>query len=327
MHSLDIDQLKTFLAIVEARNFTRAAERVNKTQSAVSMQMKKLEETLGKNLFFREGRGISISADGERLIGYARDIVDKSNEAVAAFDDAALRGSVYLGTADDYAERFLPAILAGFSRSNPLVEVSVTCENSYGLDKRIGAGELDMAVVTHNEIARSSELIRTEPLVWVTSSRHIVHTTKPVPLALGSPHCIWRKAATDALDRAGVEHRLLFSSYSATVVSAAVLSGLAVAVLPESALRPGMRVLSNSERFPPLPDCQIGLLRSGRPRTDVTEALARHIRISLASMGNADGSYIDQAMDPFGVEDKVMTDIDNIARPPRPASQQTLEGA
>ncbi|MEN0040658.1 MAG: LysR substrate-binding domain-containing protein [Pseudomonadota bacterium] len=300
---LDIDQLRTFLAVVETQNFTRAANRVAKTQSAVSMQMKKLEETVGRPLFDRVGRGITLSADGTRLVPFARDIVERSSEALAAFDDNALRGEVHLGTADDYAERFLPAILAGFSETNPLVEVCVTCENSFQLDGRIGAGELDMAVVTHNEVARRSELIRKERLVWVTSARHIVHTQKVVPLALGSPHCIWRASALEALTKAGVEHRLLYASYSATVVGAAVLAGLAVAVLPESALRPGMRVLDSHNRFPPLPACEIGLLHGQREKTAASRALADHIRVCIQSLPamsqRPDGSYIEFTMDPF----------------------------
>ncbi|MEL6751976.1 MAG: LysR substrate-binding domain-containing protein, partial [Pseudomonadota bacterium] len=297
--TLDLEQLRTFLAVCETASFTQAADRVAKTQSAVSMQIKKLEETVGRKLFLREGRKVTISADGEKLIGFARDLVDTSSQALAAFDEEALQGSVHLGTADDYAERFLPAILAGFSRQNPLVEVSVLCENTASLAKRVKAGELDMAVVTHNEVRSHSELIRTEPLQWVTSKAHITHSMQPVPLALGSPHCIWRRDAMAALKEKGIAHRLLYSSYSATVVGAAVLSGLAVAVLPESAIRPGMRVLSNTEKFPKLPDCQIGLLRGTRDKTDVTEALATHIRRSLASMGNREHLFMDGLMNPF----------------------------
>lgn len=299
MQTLDLDQLRSFLAVCETSSFTKAADAVAKTQSAVSMQIKKLEETVGKRLFIREKRTVSLSPDGTRLVPYARELVEKSNEALAAFDDTALRGSVHLGTADDYAERFLPAILAGFSQSNPLVEVSVVCENTTGLVKRIKSGELDMALVTHNEVRSHSELIRTEPLQWVSSPGHTVHLTRPIPLALGSPHCVWRKEALNALTQRGIRHRLLYSSYSATVVGAAVLAGLAVAVLPESAVRPGMRILGEKEGFPTLSDCQIGLLRGDRDKTDVTEALTLHIRHSLNSMGNYDMNYINHVMKPF----------------------------
>ncbi len=306
MQTLDIDQLRTFIAVVETLSFTQAADKVARTQSAVSMQMKKLEETVGKKLFRRQGRGIEISAEGYRLEGYARDIVERSVEALAAFDDSALRGSVYLGTADDYAERFLPTILAGFSRSNPLVEVSVVCENTFGLTNRIRAGELDMAIVTHNEAKLHSELVRVEPLLWVTSARHSVHNNDPLPVALGSPQCIWRKAAMEALDDVGRPFRMLYTSYSATVVGAAVTAGLAVSVQPESALRPGMRVLTERDGFPTLPECQIGFLRGSREKTDVTEALASHIKASLEAITAPEYSL-----------DSLTVDVDTIARPVR----------
>ncbi len=281
MYSLDTDQLRTFLAIEQTGSFTKAANIVAKTQSAVSMQIKKLEENVGKQLFLRLGRNIQLTSDGHKLVAYAREIIDASNRAMAAFDEEALRGNVYLGTADDYAERFLPTILAGFSESNPFVEVSVVCENTYGLRQRIKSGELDVAIVTHNEAREQSELIRREPLLWVTSARHNIHMQNPLPLALGSPHCIWREAAMSALNDANREFRMLYTSFSATVVGSAVLAGLAVSVQPESALRPGMRVLTERDGFPELAQAEIGMLRGRRERNTVSEALISHIRQSL----------------------------------------------
>ncbi|MGI9365877.1 MAG: LysR substrate-binding domain-containing protein [Rhizobiaceae bacterium] len=284
MYTLDTDQLKTFLAVEQTLSFTKAADMVARTQSAVSMQIKKLEETLGKQLFFRMGRSIKLTGDGHKLVPYAREIVDASNRALAAFDDQALSGSVYLGTADDYAERFLPSILAGFSQSNPFVEVSVTCENSGDLQKRIRSGELDVAIVTHSDTRENSELIRCEPLLWVGSQRYNIQSLSPIPLALGGPNCVWRMAAISALEQANLDHKLMYTSFSATVVGAAVLAGLAVSVLPESALRPGMQVLGERDGFPPLPQCEIGLIRSRRESTEATEALVNHIKRSLDTL-------------------------------------------
>jgi len=290
MYTLDTDQLRTFLAVEQTLSFTKAAEVVSKTQSAVSMQIKKLEENVGKPLFHRYGRSIELTHAGHKLVGYAREMIEISNRAVAAFDEEALRGHVYLGTADDYAERFLPNILAGFSESNPLVEVSVVCENTYGLRQRIKSGELDVAIVTHNEAREHSELIRREPLLWVTSSRHRIHRQDVVPLALGSPHCIWREAAVEALERVNRHYRMLYTSFSATVVGSAVLAGLAVSVQPESALRPGMRILTEQDGFPELPQCEIGILRGKRETNDATEALTTHIRRSLDAITTPDYS-------------------------------------
>ena len=306
MVTLDTDQLRTFLAVEQTLSFTKAAQIVFKTQSAVSMQIKKLEESVGKELFHRLGRSIQLTSDGHKLVGYAREIIEASNRAMAAFDEEALRGSVYLGTADDYAERFLPAILAGFSESNPLVEVSVVCENTYGLRQRIKSGELDVAIVTHNEAREHSELIRREPLLWVTSARHNTHLQDPLPLALGSPHCIWREAAVDTLQKQEKNFRMLYTSFSATVVGSAVLAGLAVSVQPESALRPGMRVLTERDGFPDLPDCEIGLLRGKREKSPVTEALVDHILKSLNTLHVPDYALMSQSVS-----------VDSIARPPK----------
>src|SRR6187455_1361876 len=141
---IDVDQLRTFVAIVETGSFTKAAEVVHKTQSAVSMQMKRLEERLGKAIFARDGRASKLTDDGERLLDYARRIIKLNVEALAAFDDADLSGRVRLGVPDDYADRYLPEIMARFSRAYPGVEFTVMCEESIDLIKRIEADEIDL---------------------------------------------------------------------------------------------------------------------------------------------------------------------------------------
>jgi DNA-binding transcriptional LysR family regulator len=142
MPHLDVDQLKTFLAIVDSGSFTRAAEEVNKTQSAVSMQMKRLEEQLGRPLFSKDGRGTKFTRDGERLIDYARRIVALSDEAVSAFTKPDITGTVRFGTPDDYAEFFLPVILGRFARTHPQVTVDVECVPSSELMGRTARGEM-----------------------------------------------------------------------------------------------------------------------------------------------------------------------------------------
>ena len=142
---IDVDQLRTFIAIVETGSFTKAAEVVHKTQSAVSMQMKRLEERLGKAIFARDGRASKLTEDGDRLLDYARRIIKLNVEALAAFDDAELAGRVRLGLPDDYADRYLPEIMARFSRAYPSVELTVTCEPSVELVERIDSNELDLA--------------------------------------------------------------------------------------------------------------------------------------------------------------------------------------
>ncbi|TBW37239.1 LysR family transcriptional regulator [Siculibacillus lacustris] len=284
--TLDLDQLRTFVAIAESGSFTRAADTVHKTQSAVSMQMRRLEERIGKPIFTRDGRQSRLSEDGERLLAHARRLLRLNDETLALFGEAELTGRVRLGTADDYADRFLPEILARFAASNPRAEVTVVCAPTPMLAEAIVAGELDVAIITHVRDRGTAEVIRREPLLWVASQRHCAADLDPLPVALGRPTCDWRRAALEALEAVGRRHRLLYVSWNSSAVGAAVLAGLAVSVLPESALRPGMRVLGEAEGLPRLPPVEIGLLRSrGRP-TEVVAALAGHIVSSLDNLSN-----------------------------------------
>jgi DNA-binding transcriptional LysR family regulator len=280
----DVDQLKTFIAIVDTGSFTRAADVVHKTQSAVSMQMKRLEERVGRPIFARDGRGAKLTEDGDRLLDYARRIVHISREAVSAFSNDALKGRVRLGLPDDYAERYLPEILARFSRSNPLVEVTVVCEPSYLLTELVGRDEIDLAIITHASRKPVGEVIRQEPLLWVTSQRSLAHEGPVLPLALSHPACVWREAAIAKLEQIERPHRVLYSSRNFAAVGAAVMAGLAVTVLPESAIRAGMRVLGPAEGFPPLPNCKIALVRNPSSVTDTVQGLADHIVASLDNM-------------------------------------------
>jgi DNA-binding transcriptional LysR family regulator len=284
---LDVDQLRAFIAIAETGSFTKAAEVVNKTQSAVSMQMKRLEERLDRPIFARDGRASKLTEDGQRLLDYARRIVKLNVETIAAFSDAELSGRVRLGVPDDYADRYLPEIMARFSRAYPGVELTVICEPSVDLLERIDASEIDLAIVTNCETKRAAETFRRERLLWVTSSRHSTHSESPLPLALGRPTCSWRRIAVERLETAGRAHRVIYSSSSAGAVAAAVLAGLAVSVLPESGLRPGMRVLTAAEGFPELPSCRIGLVRNSHDSSALADALAEHIVSSLDNLSEA----------------------------------------
>ncbi len=281
---LDLDQLSTFVAIVDSGSFTRAAESVHRTQSAVSMQMRRLEERLGRSLFERDGRSNRLTEEGERLLGFARRLLQLNRETMAAFDDTSLEGQIRIGMPDDYAERFLPEIMARFSRSNPRVEMSVVCEPTVNLAELVRRGQLDIAVVTKCDDVQSAEIVRAEPLLWVTSANHTVHEEIVLPTAFGRPTCAWRAQATAALDRMGREYRILFTSWSATVILAAVQAGLAVSALAECALRPGMRVLGEADGFPLLNDVHIGILRGRTKNPAVTEALASHIADSLDNL-------------------------------------------
>ncbi|WAP70398.1 LysR family transcriptional regulator [Jiella pelagia] len=282
---LDLDQLRSFVAIVDTGSFTKAAEDVFKTQSAVSMQIRRLEERLGASLFERNGRSIQLTDAGSRLLAYARRMLTLSQETLSAFDQQAMQGQVRIGLPDDYAERFLPEILARFTRSNPLVELQIACEPSSNLADHVDKGRLDVALVADCTISQvAAEIVRSEPLHFMTSAAHDVHEEAVLPLALGRLNCCWRAEGLKALDDAGRRYKVLFSSWSAQIVASAILAGLAVGVLPECALRPGMRVLGKQDGFPQLKDNEIGVIRARNAESPVVSALVEHIRDSLANL-------------------------------------------
>jgi len=284
MPNLDIDLLKTFLAISDAGSFTRAAEEVNKTQSAVSMQMKRLEEVLGRPLFARDGRASRFTPDGERLVEYARRLVALNDEAVSTFKRPDLTGTVRFGTPDDYADRFLPEILARFARTHPLVTVDVDCLSSSVLAERTRRGEMDLALVTFGCNLSTNEPVRREPLVWVTSARHSTHLLEVLPLAVSHGGCEWRSAVLSALEKTGRRYRVAYSSPNSNAVNAAVQSGLAVGAVPDLCVRPGMRILTEKDGFPPLGHFDIGLMRKAGKSSSAVEALARHVAESLGNI-------------------------------------------
>jgi DNA-binding transcriptional LysR family regulator len=280
---LDTDQLRSFLAIVDCGSFTRAAERVHKTQSAVSMHIRRLEEQLGCALFVKHGRGARLTAEGERLIEFARRIIQVEAGALAALSRKGLRGSVRLGIPDDYAESFLAEIVARFNRRHPLVEVSVVCEASTELAAQVAVGALELALVTDHEGINGLELLREEPLVWVAAERFRLEEGAPIPLALGSATCIWRRATETALTASPGLTRARFFSKNFTAIGTVVRAGLAATILPASMVGPGLRLLGRDEGLPELPLTRMGLIHApGRP-TEEASALAEAIRGTISA--------------------------------------------
>ncbi len=279
--NLDVDVMKTFIAIADLGSFARAAEEVNKTQSAVSMQMKRLEETLGRPVFVRDGRQNRLAADGERLLEYARRIVRLNDEVLTSFTQPELTGLVRLGTPDDYADRFLPEILARFARTHPLVQVDVECRASHELAECVRRGNLDLALVSCEPAHIGVEIVRSEALSWVTSMRHCAHEQEVLPLAVSNAGCEWRRMAIEALEAAGRAYRIAYSSANSNAVNAAVLAGLAVGAIPDLVMRPGMRRLTEAEGFPELGAFDIGLVRTQAKPSGAADALAHHIAESL----------------------------------------------
>ncbi len=280
--TLEPELLRSFVAIAETGSFTAAAHRVHRTQSAVSMQIKRLEELLGRELFAREGRAVSLTRDGELLLGHARRILHAHVLALAAFDRSALAGEVTIGSPDDYASTFLPRILARFAESHARVHVNVVCQPSVELVRCLADRTVDLALVTQGSGERGGIVVHREPLVWVTSALHRAHEQEPLPLAVFQPSCLFRRLATESLAARGRATRIAYTSVSIAGVHAALDSGLAVSALLRSSVRPGQRVLDERDGFPPLPNIGITLQRASRepsPLIDrLEEAILDHFR-------------------------------------------------
>jgi DNA-binding transcriptional LysR family regulator len=286
--NLDIDLLKTFIAIAETGGFTRAADEVHKTQGAVSMQMKRLEDILGRPVFVREGRQNKLTVDGQRLLDFARRIVRLNDEAVITFAKPELTGIVRFGVPDDYADNVLPEFMARFARTHPMVQVDVDCQGGSALIALAREGKIDLALISAEAGTPGIEVVRREQLVWVTSVRHCVHESEVIPLAVSQIGCAWRENTFQQLDSWNRRYRVAYASHNSNAIKAAVLSGLAVAAIPRVSVTPGMRILTEADGFPRLMNFEIGLvLAPGKPNAAV-EALAKHIRDSLA--------YLDQPL-------------------------------
>ena len=276
---LESDVLRTFVAIAESGSFTHAAGQIYRSTSAVSMQIKRLEETLGHSLFVREARQVRLTPAGETLLGYARRLLRLNEEAVAQFRQPTLQGRVRFGTPADVGTRIMPGLLALFARSHPGVEVDVSVARSIDMIERIDAGELDLALVTIGNLGQDDsrgEPVHSEPLVWAGRSGGIAALRSPLPLALASPDCAWRRQALDALDRIGRHYRVAYSSEQTSGQEAAMIADLAIAPYPASLLRPPLQCLDGQYGLPQLGDYRINLLR-GSNRSEAVGILAEQV--------------------------------------------------
>ena len=230
---LDLDQLQSFCAIADCGSFTEAARRVNKTQSAVSMQIKRLEERLGQVLLTRDGRSVALTEHGDALYARARRMLRINAEIMDVFSDGDLKGSIRFGVPDDYAVRLLPVILSSFQRTHPKIVVDLRCQPSEELLEGMKKGKYDLIVFTQGTNHEYGELFRTEPMYWVAAQGGQSLNMDPLPIAGGQP-CCWKENAVEVLDRIGREYRVAYTSCNALGIASAVLTDLAVGFLPRA---------------------------------------------------------------------------------------------
>ncbi|MES2820072.1 MAG: LysR substrate-binding domain-containing protein [Pseudomonadota bacterium] len=273
--AIDTELLRTFVAIADHGGFTRAGEQVNRTQSAISMQMKRLEEdVVQRALFERDGRQVRLTPEGQVLLGYARRILRLHSELLSTLREPHMVGSVRIGTPDDYVMRFLPGILSRFAQAYPLVQVEVHCESSMQLLQR---QDLDLSIITREPGNEIGQLLRQERFVWAQALGFSPHEQTTLPLAMFNSDCFCRIWACNALEAIERDYRVAYSSPSLSAIMAVVSAGLAVTAQLQSLITADMRILGEAEGLPELPMCSIMLLRNPLSQSPVIECLAEHI--------------------------------------------------
>ena len=282
---LDNDILRTFVAIAESGSFTTAADRVFRTPSAVSMQIKKLGEQLNATLFLRDARSVLLTESGETLLPYARRMLTLSNEAVGRFRMPEMKGVVRLGAPDDIGERFMPTILRRFAEVYPLLMVDLTVDTSGQLRRRLQEQRLDLTLVNcaPGMVSHEGEVIHTEQLVWAGAKCGTAHLRDPLPVSIWEDGCCWRADALSRLDKEKRPYRIAYLSAHTMAQRAAVIADLAVAPLPRSYLTDDMTALGSRQGLPDLGSFEVRLL-TGAETSDTIQAVADSVRYAFSEM-------------------------------------------
>ena len=272
---LPIDLLQTFTSVAQTGSFTRAGQAQHITQSAVSMQMKRLEGILEQPLFGKKGRSLYLTPAGETLLEHASRILSAHNDAVAAFSSPSLFGRIRFGCAEDYASRVLPMVLSGFRKAFPRIRVDIISTLSTELYERLLREELDLCLLEGG--TWGGRVVHREPVVWVTSRTGTAHTEEPLPLAVYHEGCICRKWGLEALRKADRKYWIAFVSPSSSGILAAVKAGLAVSPIGIDSLDDSLRVLGPENGFPILPVYEISLHQSRSADTEITSCFANYV--------------------------------------------------
>lgn len=260
--SYDTALLQAFLTVHQTQGFTRAAEQLNLTQSAVSHQIRRLEELVGRPLFHRTTRRLALTTDGEDFLRLAQGIVQAQEALARHFRCSPIEGTVRFGVPESFMREGLPQLLRQFARSCPKVRLEVSVGLTLDLGSLVRERELDLAVVVSLPGAVPGRRLQRLPMVWAAAEGFAWSRADSLPLAYSPPPCVCRQIAIDALRQAGIAWHAAFSSHSLHDLRAVALSGLAVAPFTRDNLRPGMVVLDAQHGMPPLPALDFTLVYS-----------------------------------------------------------------
>ncbi|MBB6487843.1 LysR substrate-binding domain-containing protein [Rhizobium lusitanum] len=283
---IESDLLRTFLVISETCNFSLAAQRIGRTQSAVSAQIRRLEETVGETLFERNARGAVLTRAGNQLLPYAQRVIELLNEAAATIRTKPLDGPVRIGIPEEYSQTILPAALAAFAIRHPAVEVTVSCDYTSRNLEALERDELDLAVVFDWSNQNTGEILCVDPTVWVTSLVHRLHEASPLPIAVYRNSTWCRDFALRSLEQAGLRYRVAFIADTGSGLKSAVLAGLAVSTLSRSNIPHGCRELTIEDGFPPVDASRVVLRRNPYHSSPAIRELAEMVREAFRPMSS-----------------------------------------
>lgn len=277
---LDNVALKSFIAIAETGAFSQAADMVGRTQSAVSLQIKRMEESLGCLLFERTSRSVKLTEQGEIFLGYAKRIIELQREVYSRLKEPDIEGEIRLGTPEDFATHYLPEVLATFRKHHPRVQLNVSCDLTLNLLKGFEQDGFDVILVKRDpKMVKSGIQVWREPLVWAAADHYALE--HPLSLVLSPQPCIYRARALAALDRAKKPWHISYTSPSLAGTLAAVRAGLGITVLPANMLPAGIHSI-RTKKLPELVDAEIALLKRAE-LSKAAEMLAEHIVHSMES--------------------------------------------
>ncbi len=277
--NLDLTALRSFTAVADAGGVTRAAAQLNLTQSAVSMQLKRLEESLGLALLDRTARTIALTPQGEQLLGYSRRLLALNDEALGRLTHPAFEGELDFGVPHDIIYPHVPAVLQRFAAAYPRVKLQLHSSYTSGLKELFARGEMDLILTTEASVDPGGEVLTREPLVWAGAPGGQAWRARPLRLA-SCTTCVFKRPALDALDSAGIPWEFAVDSISTAAVDASVAADLAISIQMESGVPMRCEPMRHGGDLPDLPDHYINMYVGSGVRAPLAERLAALIRQS-----------------------------------------------
>ncbi|MFT4253630.1 MAG: LysR substrate-binding domain-containing protein [Caulobacter sp.] len=279
--NLDLELLRTLVAFADTGSFKQAAQIVFRSQPAVSMQMRRLEDLLGQELFDKQGRTVRLTEKGLQLVAQARQIMIAHDRLVDQMHGAKVEGKLRLGIPDDYAVIILPAVLRRLNARYPGVTVDIVADTSPVLIKMLASGDLDLAVLATTNTETDDLVLRREPIVWVASAEHAAHLRRPLPLALFADESPIYRATIGALtgrsEAEALDFQIVLRSKSASVLIAAAMAGFAVATMAQCVAPPGLNILSGQDGLPDAGSIHVVLRATRDSQSLATSQLTREI--------------------------------------------------